>query len=117
MDDYSILHPLQCFLSALYFLSFFPDLQYKIYGILCLSFFFLRFLFLYLLLERRERRERNINVWLPLTRPLLGTWPATQACALTGNRTGDPLFCRSSLNPRSYTSQGSMSQFLNSFYI
>ena len=24
-------------------------------------------------------------MWLPLTRPLLGTWPATQACALTGN--------------------------------
>ena len=24
-------------------------------------------------------------------RPLLGTWPATQACALTGNRTGDTL--------------------------
>ena len=22
---------------------------------------------------------------------LLGTWPTTQACALTGNRTGDPL--------------------------
>ena len=29
--------------------------------------------------------ERNINVWLPLMRPLLGTWPATQAHALTGN--------------------------------
>ena len=27
-------------------------------------------------------RERNINVWLPLASPLLGTWPATQACAL-----------------------------------
>ena len=30
-------------------------------------------------------RERNITVWLPLTWPPLGTWPATQACALTGN--------------------------------
>ena len=28
--------------------------------------------------------ERNINVWLPLAQPLLGTWPATQACALLG---------------------------------
>ena len=29
--------------------------------------------------------ERNIN-WLPLTRPQWGgAWPATQACALTGN--------------------------------
>ena len=27
-------------------------------------------------------REGNINMWLPFERPLLGTWPATQACAL-----------------------------------
>ena len=26
---------------------------------------------------------------LPLACPQLGTWPATQACALTGNLTGD----------------------------
>ena len=33
--------------------------------------------------ERKgEERERNINVWLPLACPLLGTWPAAQACAL-----------------------------------
>ena len=40
----------------------------------------------YLFLERgrevERERERNINLW-PLTRPLLGTWPATQANALT----------------------------------
>ena len=45
-------------------------------------------------------------MWLPLTRPLLGTWPITQACALTGNRTGKPLVCRPALNPLSHTSQG-----------
>ena len=28
-------------------------------------------------------------MWLPLTRPLLGTRPATQACVLARNRTGD----------------------------
>ena len=38
--------------------------------------------------------------------PRLGTWPATQACVLTGNQTGDPLVCRSVLNPLSHTSQG-----------
>ena len=27
------------------------------------------------------RRERNINVWLPLVRSLLRTWPPTQAYA------------------------------------
>ena len=50
---------------------------------------------MYLLLDRGEgrekERERNIDVWLPLTRSLLGTWPTTQACALTGNQTCDTL--------------------------
>ena len=50
--------------------------------------------FIYSFLERGEEekeREIKINVWLPLMHLLLGTWPTTQACALTGNRTGDPL--------------------------
>ena len=38
-----------------------------------------------LILDRGEERERNINVWLPLVHPPLGTCSATQACALTGN--------------------------------
>ena len=50
--------------------------------------------------------ERNINVRLPLSCPLLGTWPEIQACALTGNQTRDPLVCRPALNPLSYTNQG-----------
>ena len=33
--------------------------------------------------------KRNMDR-LPLTCPQLGTWPTTQACALTGNRTGQP---------------------------
>ena len=37
--------------------------------------------------------------------PPTGTWPATQACALTGNPTGDPLVCRPALSPLSHTSQ------------
>ena len=48
---------------------------------------------------------RNISVWLPFARPLLGTWPTTQARVLTGNQTRDPLLRRSALNPLSYTSQ------------
>ena len=39
-------------------------------------------------------------------RPLLGTWPAMEACALNGNQTSDPLVCRPALNPQSHTSQG-----------
>ena len=36
----------------------------------------------------------------------LGAWPTTQACALTGNQTGDPLVHTLALNPLSHTSQG-----------
>ena len=49
---------------------------------------FLIFKILFISFRQRGRegeRERNINVWLPLACPLLGTWPTTQACALTGN--------------------------------
>ena len=42
----------------------------------------------------KKERERNIDVWLPLACPSLETWPTTQACALTGNRTGNPLVLR-----------------------
>ena len=66
-------------------------------------------IFLIYFLERREgedKRERNTNVWLPLTCPQLGTWPATQACALNVNPTGDPLVHRPVLSPLSHTSQG-----------
>ena len=68
--------------------------------------------FIYLFLEREKERERNINVWLPLVHPLLGTWPATQACVLTRNGTSDPLVRRRVLNPLSHTSQGSMGTFM-----
>ena len=76
------------------------------------GYIFLRFKkdFICLFLEREEEREkerkRNINVFLPLACPLLGTWPATQACALTENQTSNPLVHRLALNPLSYTSQG-----------
>ena len=62
---------------------------------------------------RGERREKNINVRLPLVHPLLGTWPATQARALTGNRTGTPLVRRPALNPLSHTSEGRFSESLD----
>ena len=68
---------------------------------------FLRF-YLFIFREGKGGRERkrNINLWLPLERPLLGTWPATQACALTGNQTSDPLVHRPALSPLIHTSQG-----------
>ena len=41
--------------------------------------------------------------------PPLGTWPASKACAMTGNRTGSLSGHRPMLNPMSYTSQGCFS--------
>ena len=76
-----------------------------------LGFFFFKD-FIYLFLERGEGkekdRERNIHVWLPLMSPLLRSWPTTESCALTGNRTSDSLVCRPTLSLQSYTSQGSL---------
>ena len=79
--------------------------------VLCWNFYFFSLKKnIYLFLGRREgwekRRETNTNMWVPLKRPLPGTCPATQACALTGNQTSDPLVCRLVLNPLSHTSQG-----------
>ena len=52
---------------------------------------------------------------LPLTQPSLGTWPANQAHALTGDRTGDPLVCRPALDPLNHTSQGRKLLFGNKY--
>ena len=57
---------------------------------------FLRFYLFFIFRERKgweKERERNINVWLPLMWPPLGTWPAIQKCTLTGNQTSDHLVC------------------------
>ena len=53
-----------------------------------------------------KERERNSNVWLPPMSPQLGTLSATQACALTGNLTSNPLVLKPALSPLSHTSQG-----------
>ena len=51
----------------------------------CLSFFKILFVYFERGEGREKERERNISVRLFLLRPLLETWPETQACALTGN--------------------------------
>ena len=65
---------------------------------------------IYLILEKGEGREKerksNSYVWLPLACTVLGTWPATQACAPTGNWTSNPLVLRQVLNLLSHRSQG-----------
>ena len=102
------------FYDWFFLLSMFPRFIYVVTLINTSLLFLNLFLknFIYWLLERWERREKkrekNISVWLPLPCPHLGTWPTTQACALTGNRTRDSLVCRPVLNPLSHTSQGSI---------
>ena len=93
--------------SFCYFFSYHPANWYRWSSLEKIIFYFLRFyLFIFREWGMKEEEERNINVWLPLACPLLGTWLATQACALTGNWTGDLLVCRPTLSPLSHTSQG-----------
>ena len=56
--------------------------------------------------------ERNSD-WLPLSHPQLGTWPATQACALTGNRTSNLSVHRLALSPLTHTSQGMITSYMS----
>ena len=57
--------------------------------------------------------ERYIDK-LPLACPQVGTWPPTQACALTGNWTSDVSVHRPALNSLSHTSQGYLLTFRES---
>ena len=77
----------------LLFLSFFPSVFFWD------NFFKRVHLFIFREGKGGRKRERNINVWLPLAHPLQRTWPAIQACALTRNQTCDPLVLRPPLNP------------------
>ena len=54
--------------------------------------------------------KRNMDRF-PLVHPQLGTWPATQACILTGNQTGNLSACGVTPNPLSHTGQGVLSLF------
>ena len=56
--------------------------------------------------------ERSIDQ-LPLAHPQQGIWPATWACALTGNQNGNPLVHRPALSPLSHTSQGDRALIFN----
>ena len=96
-------------LCWLFFFCFFFSLSHLVF-----KFFFKDFI--YLFLEREEgtekERERNISVWVPPACPPQGTLAVTQACALTGNRTGDPLVRRLAFSALSHITQGSKNVFL-----
>ena len=72
-------------------------------------FFFLRFYLLIFRKKGKKKEERNMMCErnrLPLSHTQLGTWPKTQACALTGNWTDNLWVHRLVLNPLRHTSQG-----------
>ena len=61
-----------------------------------LRYVFLRILVSYFFRERGREGEREGEKHQCLVAshmPSLGTWTETQACALTGNQTSDPLVC------------------------
>ena len=71
-----------------------------------ISIFFKDIIYLFLLRGEGREKEKERSIYLlPLVHPQLWTWPATQACALTWNRTCDLLVCRTMLNPLSHISQ------------
>ena len=59
---------------------------------------------------RQKVRETSVcerhTDWFPLTCVPTRDWPATHACAVTGNRTSDHLLCGTMLNQLSYASKG-----------
>ena len=56
-------------------------------------------------------------VWLPFLQPMMEPWPATQACVLTRNRTGDLWVHMPVLNPLRHTSQGHPFISLENFHL
>ena len=64
---------------------------------------------------REGTREKYHCVIVSRVPPTPGVCLLLQACASTGNQTGDPLVHRPVLNPLSHSSQGYSSHFSNSF--
>ena len=77
--------------------------------------YFLKIFYLFIFRQRGRKGERGGETSMfgcLLHAPHQGTWPTTQACALTGNQTNDPLVCRPALNPLSHTSRDLFFLFL-----
>ena len=73
---------------------------------------------MYLFLERGEgkekERERNINVWLPLMHPKLGTWPATQGMCPDWESIQGPFSLQANTQPTEPHRPGHIHIYLNS---
>ena len=88
-------------------------------GLQCVFFSFFLFFFVrfYLFISRQRgregERERSINVWLPLTGSLLGTWPTTLACTKIGNLNQQPFGSQDSAQSIGPHQRGLQCVFLN----
>ena len=94
------------YILFLFFYSSLEDICFFFFKITPAKSFLKKRFYLFIFREkgREGEREGNSSVWLPLALPWQGTRPTTQACALTGNRTVNPLIRRPLLNPLSHTS-------------
>ena len=76
--------------------------------------FLFKVLFIFREMGREGGRGRETSMCegyihqLPPASLQLGTWPTTQACALTGDRTGDLSVLRLALHPLSHTGEGGL---------
>ena len=89
-----------------HFGEFWGTLRWEIRGTTGRWLFFFRF---YLFRERGREGEREGQKHQCVVAshvPPTGDLAKTQACALTGNQTGNPLVCRLALKAVSHTSQG-----------
>ena len=99
-------------------------IKIKTASLFSLVFIFLKeFVYLFLRDGGREgeREGRSINVRKSsigclLYAPHPGTKPATQACALTGNRTGNLLLCGVTSNQVSHTGPGLTNFLINNYF-
>ena len=78
-------------------------------------FCFKEFLFIFREGKGGRQRRRETVMCGCLEHPLLGIWPATQACALTGNRTSYISVRTLAFCPLSHTSQGGWKVFKHVF--
>ena len=99
--------------------SHLPDIGFSIFLLFCGLYFHFLFLFkvFYLFIFRQRGREGKTEgekhqCVVASCTPSTGTWPTTQADALSGNWTGGPLVRWPALNPRSHSSQGCNNYFL-----
>ena len=96
----------------------FCSLVGSIYTVHVFFFLFLRFyLFIFRERGREGEKERNINVWLPLMWPPLGTWRSNPSMCPDWESNRQPFGLQPALNPLTYARQGGFFFFIYFIYL